>query len=58
MRRLLCRASQSQAQQPQQQQQQQQAAQAHSPFLQHPYYTRERFNDLPDEVKNMVEELE
>jgi hypothetical protein len=57
MRRPFCRASQSQAQQPQQQQQQQ-AAQAHSPFLQQPFYTRERFNDLPDEVKNMVEELE
>ncbi|CAO1626841.1 unnamed protein product [Jaminaea pallidilutea] len=46
----------SQPQQPQQQAQQQLAQQ--SPFSRHTYYQRERFNDLPEDARKMVEEMD
>lgn len=45
---------------PQQQQQQQQTQQQQggSALLNHPYYQKERFNDLTDEARNLVEEMD
>lgn len=46
---------QQQAQQPQQLQQQQSQS---SPFYRYAYYQKERFNDLPEDAKKLVEELD
>lgn len=48
-----------QQQQPQQQQmQQQQQQQPSSALLSHPYYQKERFNDLTDDSRKLLEELQ
>lgn len=31
---------------------------AQSPFARHPYHQKERFNDLPEDARKLIEELE
>ncbi|PWN31007.1 hypothetical protein BDZ90DRAFT_31058 [Jaminaea rosea] len=49
---------QSQSQQPNNQLQASQASTSASPFSRHAFYQKERFNDLPDDARKLVEEMD